>query len=176
MTTGDTQRSELCWISGRKTPPLLHWANEGPHRPLKTGGLCCPHPWEEHLITQVTFCMSALNLPLTREPLQTWLQTGGIRWDYRPRCPLLFCRPSLASSTRPLPPSIPSPLTSPLSPPHPPVRPWHCYREAVHWQAETRKPPISSPLSQPHANTLSRIFSERHGHTHAHNNGGVLSF
>lgn len=68
------------------------------------------------MITQVTFCMSALNLPLTREPLQTWLQTGGIRWDYRPRCPLLFRCPSLASSTRPLPPASPplSPLPSPL--------------------------------------------------------------
>lgn len=77
-------------------------------------------------------------------------QTGGIRWDYRPRCPLLFWCPSLANSPLPF---------VPFSTPHSPVQLWHHYREAMHWEAESRKPPLRSPLSQPHANTLSHKWN-----------------
>lgn len=82
-------QAEPCWISRRKAPLLLLWMNKGP---VKRGILCCPHPWEEHLITHVTFCMSALNLPLTRAGADRG-QTGGIRQDYHPCCPLLLWCP-----------------------------------------------------------------------------------
>lgn len=138
-----TRWAELCWIRCRKNAATAAALSEGPR---KTGSPCCPSPWEEHLITQVTFCMSALNLPLTREPLQT----GGIRWDYRPP-PLPFVVLM----------SIPHQHNSPLptAPTHPPVRPWRRYREAVHWQAETRTPPFSSSL---HSHMQTRIYSQKH--------------
>lgn len=155
MTTGDTAGRAL--LNQRQK-------NEGPQRPLKTGSLYCPppptHPREEHLITQVTFCMSALNLPLTGEPLQTWGRQGALGGIIAPAALCCFdVRPS------PTPPPASPPLPSPSPPPHPPVRPWHCYREAIHWQAESRNAPLSSPLSQPHANTLSRKLNRTHKHT-----------
>lgn len=99
-----TQWAELCWISGRKMLLLLLWADDGPKWPLKTGRLNCPHPWEEHLITQVTFCMSALNLPLTREPLQTWDRQGALGGIIAPAA--LCCFDVRLSPTHPSPPFL----------------------------------------------------------------------
>lgn len=80
-------------------------------------------------------------------------QTGGIRWDYHPRCPLLFWCPSLTNSPLPSPSSpFLSQLLTRLS--------ISGTATESQWQAETRKSPLSSPLSQPHANTHSTKLNQ----------------
>lgn len=128
-----TRRAELCWIRCRKNAAIAAALSEGPK---KIGSLCCPNPWEEHLITQVTLCMSALNLPLTREPLQTWGRQGALGGIIALAA---LCCFDVHPST------------------HPPLWPWCCYRDAGLWQAETRLLSISSSLHryiQEHAGCL----------------------
>lgn len=138
-----TRQSELCWISSHfyfcccskwTRAHSVCWrqpAWAAPH----------PHPWEEHLITKVTFCMSALNLPLTREPPQIWGRQQGLGGIIAPAA--LCC------------------LDDPLYPVHPPLLrnppPLSCFLAS---RKQEKKPPLSSPLSVQHANTLSDKWNQ----------------
>lgn len=114
---------------------LLLRMNQGPQRLLKTAGLSCPSPpplrraldHQSNLLHECT--QSATHQRATAD----LGQTAGIRWDYRPRCPLLFGCPPLPSSPSP-------PQKSPPSPwPHPHTNPALALLQTVQWQAESRK-------------------------------------
>ncbi len=159
-----TRWAKLCWISGRKTPLLLLWANEGQQRPLKTGILYCPPPPRRALDHPSNLLHECTQSATHQRANADMGQTGGIRWDYHPRCPLLFWCPSLTNSPLPLPhQSLPS---FPPSLPSSPACPALALQQRG--QAETRKRPLSSPLSQPqpHANTLLRKLNQTHRGTH----------
>lgn len=130
-----TRQSELCWISSRfyfcccsewTRAHSVCWrqpAWDAPH----------PHPWEEHLITKVTFCMSALNLPLTREPPQTWGRQRALGGIIAPA--------ALCCLDVPLCPVHPPLLRNPHHPPDhtPHTNPALALLQTVQWQAESRK-------------------------------------
>lgn len=142
---------------------LLLRMNQGPQRLLKTAGLSCPSPpplrraldHQSNLLHECT--QSATHQRATAD----LGQTAGIRWDYRPRCPLLFGCPPPPSSHSP-------PQKSPPSPwPHPPYQ--SCSGTATDSSMASRKqekqPLLSSPLSVQHANTLSDKWNQTQTHT-----------
>lgn len=138
---------------------LLLRMNQGPQRLLKTAGLSCPPPpplrraldHQSNLLHECT--QSATHQRATAD----LGQTAGIRWDYRPRCPLLFGCPPLPSS--PSPPQKSPPPTPPI-----PILLWHCYRE-FNGKQKAGKNLLLVALFLCNTQTRSQTNETKHKHT-----------